>query len=514
MFLAVALAAFLASFLEFRTELIDDAYISLRYARHLAAGHGLVWNPGEPVEGYTDFLWVLLLSLVNPTPAGAWGLGLLTGALLLLVAARPPGSLRLAGPAGALLPVTLAANLAVPFWAAKGLETPLYSLLLTAGLFLYAASRDAEPADPSAGRRAVLGIHILALSALARPEGLLFLVLAVADRALRSRGRDRSALLLPVLLLAPHFAFRLAYYGYPLPNTFYAKVGFAPEQFLRGLDYLWRFFAHPQSLLFVAALPAGLRGTPAHRFLAAALLAGLAGIVYVGGDAFGAFRFLVPLLPALHLLALAGAASVASRVGARAPQAGGLVGPAAALLLAALAFAESRGPVLAEEREVVRFTSLMVQVGRVLKERTPPWVTIALNPTGAVPYYSERRAIDMLGLNDVHIAHQREETMGLQKAGHEKGDGAYVLSRRPDLILIGNVWVDDKIEVTKLFPSRKSEVQISKLPETYEKYELVYFALPDGDLKLKALALRDKTRLPESGWGPTSFTPIPKAKWE
>src|SRR5262245_60209180 len=42
---------------------IDDAFISLRYARNLATGHGLVYNAGERVEGYTNFLWALFLAL-------------------------------------------------------------------------------------------------------------------------------------------------------------------------------------------------------------------------------------------------------------------------------------------------------------------------------------------------------------------------------------------------------------------------------------------------------------------
>ena len=47
----------------------DDAFISFRYARNLATGHGLVWNPGERVEGYTNFLWTLLMA----APAATWG---------------------------------------------------------------------------------------------------------------------------------------------------------------------------------------------------------------------------------------------------------------------------------------------------------------------------------------------------------------------------------------------------------------------------------------------------------
>src|SRR5438094_320890 len=40
---------------------VDDAYISFQYARHFAHGEGLVYNVGERVEGYTNFLWVIML---------------------------------------------------------------------------------------------------------------------------------------------------------------------------------------------------------------------------------------------------------------------------------------------------------------------------------------------------------------------------------------------------------------------------------------------------------------------
>ncbi len=70
----------------------DDAYISFRYARNLVDGHGLVWNPGEWVEGYTNFLWVLILALgmklgVDPATTAAIG-GVLAGAAVLWLLAQ------------------------------------------------------------------------------------------------------------------------------------------------------------------------------------------------------------------------------------------------------------------------------------------------------------------------------------------------------------------------------------------------------------------------------------------
>ena len=43
--------------------LADDAFISFRYSQHLAEGHGLVFNVGEKVEGYSNFLWVVLVAI-------------------------------------------------------------------------------------------------------------------------------------------------------------------------------------------------------------------------------------------------------------------------------------------------------------------------------------------------------------------------------------------------------------------------------------------------------------------
>jgi arabinofuranosyltransferase len=526
---AAGLALFVGFTLHFRGELIDDAYISLTYARHLAQGNGLVWNPGERVEGYTDFLWVILLSLTGATPAAARALAFVAGAVLVWVIATLPRDLVARRPALALLPILVAAHLSFAFWTAKGLETALFALLLTAGLFRCASA--------SRLRESLLGIHLLSLAALTRPEGLLFVALAVAY-TLRSVTRDAKTralvLVFPVALLAPHLVFRLAYYGYFLPNTYYVKVGASIDQWLRGLDYLVKFLAFPGAILLAAIFAFPRAMTPAERFLTIALLAGVASVVYVGGDAFGANRFLVPLLPVMGFLAISGFHRVLERLAARAALPGSTnarstkdlkgaapAGPRIAriapivitLILAISSFAASWGPVRAEEAAVTNFTRLMIEVGRLIKENTPEHFTIALNPAGAVPYYAERRAIDMLGLNDEHIAHSKARVLGSRKAGHEKGDGAYVLSRRPNMILIGNVWVDESDTVKAIYPSRQSEVQIMKTPDIYERYELVFFPLGDGR-SLKALVLREGTSLPECGWGPKNFRSIPKEKWQ
>jgi arabinofuranosyltransferase len=527
--LFAAMALYAAVTFHYRTELIDDAYISLRYARNLATGHGLVWNPGERVEGYTNFLWVLVLALIRAGPFTVWALGVIAGAALLVFLARLPRSLEIPGAAGALLPLVVAAHPAFGFWAAKGLETSLFSLLLTVGVCVAASARDF--------RKRLLGIHLLCLASLTRPEGLLFVILAVAAEVLRNdraeAGRDRMAMrlaacLLPLGLIVPHVVFRLAYYGYPLPNTFYAKVGGGIEQWWRGVVYLSSFFVLPEGILYLFAIVALVKEKTPFRILGIALVAGFAEVIYVGGDGFGAHRFLVPLLPILCLLTVKGMSRVVSLAVARGDPVDPSMGEPgfrprriaqfAPIVLAILAFATGLRASEAEEREVKSFTSLMIEAARVLKARTPEGITIALNPSGAIPYYCGRRTIDMLGLNDVHIAHRPVEGMGRLRAGHEKGDGAYVLSRRPELILINNVWIDEARAVRSVNGVGRSEGEILEDPALYRQvlseYILVRFSMPNG-LSLKALALRQST--PFEGTGrprtPGGVLDIPEAPW-
>ena len=90
----LALLAFLAY--GARRFLLDDAFISFRYARNLLEGNGLVWNPGERVEGYSNFLWVLELAGIwaatgVPPEEAAWWLSVAyTVATLAAMGLRKP----------------------------------------------------------------------------------------------------------------------------------------------------------------------------------------------------------------------------------------------------------------------------------------------------------------------------------------------------------------------------------------------------------------------------------------
>ena len=104
--------------------------------------------------------------------------------------------------------------------------------------------------------------------------------------------------------------------------------------------------------------------------------------------------------------------------------------------------------------------------GEHLRDHFPAETLVALNPAGIIPYYSGMPTIDMLGLNDVHIAHHgRRSPKGL--FGHMVGDGDYVLSREPDVILFGAALGKDAS------PYFVSDRQIWRDPRLRRHYEPV-----------------------------------------
>ena len=216
--------------------LCDDAFNSFRYTRNLLEGHGLVFNPSEYVEGYTNFLWILELAAIwgvfglRPEHAAPWlsvAYTIGTVAAMLWWVARLP-SLQNRGLVGWMALGLLCSSATFAVWTSGGgLETRQFTFFIVAAvvcLSLYANSR--------AGL--LTASFSLAAAELTRPEGLLLAACCFAwfavQRLVRERKigapliRDMLLLVAPfVVLVAAHYLFRYAYYGEWLPNTYYAK---------------------------------------------------------------------------------------------------------------------------------------------------------------------------------------------------------------------------------------------------------------------------------------------------
>lgn len=132
----------------------EDAFISFRYARNLVDGHGLVFNPGERVEGYTNFLWVLLTAAVmkaggDPVPFARYAGAAVSLALVVLVwrAARRRDAPR--GRTGGLVAAAVVAcSTSVAVEAVQGLETVPFAFLVTAGVLAGIAAREGAAGRP------------------------------------------------------------------------------------------------------------------------------------------------------------------------------------------------------------------------------------------------------------------------------------------------------------------------------------------------------------------------------
>ncbi len=474
-----------------RFGVIDDAFIAFRYAEHFVQGHGLVFNLGERVEGYTCFLWVMLLSL--PTALGldlvvaSKIFGALFAVMTLVVTARffPTDSASLPRTRW-LAPALLVGNAAVGMWAVHGLETALFMLLLTLAL-----RADGREGGEQPSRAGIAGVWY-GLATLTRPEGMIAFFASLLFRGVAGRGslKDRKVLshaLVYGAIVLPHFVWRYFYYGYPLPNTYYAKVALSWPLVVRGSEYVLGFFGGFGALLFLA-LPLTL--WVARRDRKIALLAFVTGahlcaVVLEGGDGFPGYRFLIPIAPALYLLVQAGVEELVrlSRQAGRRR-----IFARIAFLIAALGVPLHAhhlfGSAIEEARGADKFTRRLTLVGQTLRRVLPPTTRISLNPVGAVPYYSRLYTIDMLGLTDEHIAHTDVAMQASGYAGHEKGDGDYILDRAPEVILLGNVQVARKgpVNLQRIhWPLLGiSEHEIGRSPRTQRLYTPAQLRLPDG----------------------------------
>ncbi len=455
--------------------LSDDAFISFRYAQNLAQGHGLVYNVGERVEGYTNFLWTVLAALVIALGGDVAVWSHLAGAALgvAIVLLTYGLGARLAGAPWGLLAALIAGtsqSLLLYTGRGSGLEAGLFALLVLAGSERYLAFHQAateqrgDPADAGAAdaRPLIASGLLLALAALTRPEGVLVFALTAAHLALRASadgdlrrwaGRLLALALRPsplwvlagafLAIYLPYFAWRLWYYGDLLPNTFYAKTGGGLSQVLRGAAYAGAFALTLGGPLLLVALAPWARGWRAalaswRGYLLPLTLAYSAYIIAVGGDHFRGERFFVPLLPWIAILMADGAAALYAAAAPRVPRA---LAPVAALAvavavgagaLAALGRTRPIDPIIQGLDESVW---IWRDIGWWMADHTSSEASLAAAGAGAVAFYGQRETVDLYGLTDRHIGRLEIEGMGEGVAGHEKRDPVYVLEvRRPTYI--------------------------------------------------------------------------------
>jgi arabinofuranosyltransferase len=456
----------------------EDAYITYRFARNVAEGHGFVWNVGEaPVEGFTNFLWLLLsvgaYRLGLDLPRFTQGLGVLAGMVTLVYAWRFSTEVLRHRPGVALFTTTLLAACGpLATWATSGLETVPFTLTVTMAVFY--ASRLPSPAS---SRNTMIAAVCLLLATLTRPEGFgLFVIVAAAQGVLgRSawqshRSRDAgllAATYVPLFLL--YFAWRYHTFGYLLPNTFYAKTGGGLEQVRRGVMYLAYFALHfgmpcvPWAVLAAWRLSGDRDGrkdpdslTPdlaeerrRGLVIGGSVVVGYLGYVaLVGGDYMAMYRFVVPVLPLVVsmfgelgelavpdappprwrrvILGLLGIGSIGGVLLQSTPYEG------AVFALTPRMHGTYRG-VRVERWHVNRFHVIGEFFNRQTRTADDSVLTWDI---GVVGYITRLKIYDALGIVDPVIAHGPIDAgLGNGLPGHERQNLEYSYSRHPTFVM-------------------------------------------------------------------------------
>ncbi len=426
----------------------DDPMISLRYARNLVQHGELVWNLGERVEGYTNFFHLMLtagLMKLGAAPFAALGVvNVLATALLLaccwlgmrhvLVEGRStlPAGIDAVAAAG-LLVVMASAPLAL--WTIGGLEPVLVAALHMAGLVCLLQAR----ADARRTGLPWLAGLCFGAAVLTRPDAVLIVGACLGGWMLIGPGgwpARLSSIWRPVALagviVLTHLAWRYSYYGEWVPNTFFAKIGIpAAVRIPNALGYARESLLQVPAILLALVL-FGLaelerKSTPLMRLLAGAILLHLAYLFWSGGDHMPGARLYLPAL------GLAGLLIVAALAGAPEDQR-----PWRTAFCVVLALV-TNFTTPAQRTDLATFTGKLV--GEHLSRTEKPGTLVALSTAGSIPFHAPQlRFIDMLGLNDYTIARRNPVPFVMHwqhLPGHAKGDGAYVLSRKPDLIILG-----------------------------------------------------------------------------
>jgi len=467
-------ALLLSQFFSFDV-LQDDAFISFRYIRNFLAGHGLVFNIGERVEGYTNFFWIILLAFLTklglPLIETARFLGVLAGIGTVFMAAYT--AYRLYPKRNWVwilsVPTLLAANGALAYWAGSGLETGLFTFLAAAAAVTYFS-------------RLALSLLLLALATLTRPEGALLAFLFGASGILLKQKSWKGTLTFwggLALLLLPFAVFKWLYYGSLFPNPFYAKTGFSTEYWKSGMEYSFMFLKH-YGLSGAALLLPLILWKKLAVFSQFSLLVFLGYSLYVaavGGDVLPAHRFFVPILTLFYLPFADVLSLVLRKSKFRDPVFG------TSMLLLGFIFYWLPSSYLHTTASMDRQLTFKMTVYAHFFATYTTAKCFAITAAGALPYHlMDRRFVDMVGLTDPVVAKNPAKIDGLISTVKERSYNArYVLAQKPDIILFN----------TGVKPTSLPERALFLYPDFRRNYRLE-FAYPEGNFLMYYRRFQDR----------------------
>jgi arabinofuranosyltransferase len=465
--------------------LFDDEMISMRYARNLAHGFGLVYNPGgDRVEGFTNPLWVLYMALLHLLPVSAPKISLLVQltALALLainlvvikrLAESVSGDSRRVGLCAAFL---TAFYVPLANWGLQGSEVCVVTLIVSASALM--AIRCVESESSAIPLYLLLGVATLFRLDAFVPGLIVIGTLALMDPHRRWQHAILGTLVL-ALFIGAQTGFREYYYHDLLPNTYYLKMTGFPlvPRLIRGAIAAIRFLVEMNPILPILVVAILVLRRDWRLLLLGMIFGGvLAYSIWVGGDfveeAGGSNRFISIAMPLFFILLACALDSCASFIASSFSDLGSFAKPEAAGILAVITVLSLISADLPVRNDTpgfrfndvsslpcaalfllnppydVTMNRLNVDLGLVVRKVTDKDARIMVGGAGATPYFADRFSIETLGKTDRTIARENWKPIVTDGArwqsflpGHFKWDYYHaIVEMKPDLILSFVPW--------------------------------------------------------------------------
>jgi arabinofuranosyltransferase len=427
----------------------DDAFISFRYAKNIAQGLGPVFNPGERVEGYTNFLWTLLLAAIFKAGGSLvlwsrilsiiFSLATITTFIFWIRQDRKNSLLMY------LFPAFLVFSTPFFVWSTGGLETAFYTYLVFNAIIVLFYAID---------QKSKIGLLFSSLlfvaTVLTRPDGILFWSLSsvfIVILLIRQKLNFKSLLsfIIPfIIIYGSYYYWRFDYYGKLFPNTFYIKVS-SFWLYSYGFRYFLLFLIKsslwiPLALMiFYFSFFKLIFKTSQTAFLILTIVTYIVYIISIGGDFMDLSRFFMPILPLIFLLFY-----MIQSNRDRFKYTGKII---FIMVMSLVLFAglnlyiahQSRKPAYFWEIDSIGsledYSNKWSSVARVLRESGAPGDSVAITAAGIIPYYTGMYTIDCLGLIAPDLT-KYDKRGNVNRPGHSRWiKYDYLYSLRPQFII-------------------------------------------------------------------------------
>jgi len=451
--------------------LFDDAMISMRYAWNFSHGNGLVWNPGERVQGYTNLLMTLLMSFATLIFSKSIAVLFIqiTGIVFMLIIAAL--TMQIAGEIfykehsefhTLLRILSFLCGLTyypLAYWSLMGMETGMLTMFLLGGVLMaikYVRSKDQK----------LLWISAMSfgLAFLTRNDSVIFAILVWIYFLWATFEPDKNngrllQLAAPsgfyLLVVIGQLMFQYFYYGQMLPNTYLLKLTGMPFalRIQGGLGFVFLFLKETAFILTLATIGMVIHFRKEKFLLFSFILTALSYQAYVGGDPWNYWRMMAPVIPLVIILAMDALITIANGLTRRNSFRSGLAPHRAAIRNSFVAASILTGMLITNWRflpealfQVNPYQSIRnlenVNIAIVLNEILRSDATVGVFWAGSIPYYTDKKTVDFLGKSDPYIAHLPPDISGsiswwgMQSVpGHNKYDLNYsIVSLKPTYV--------------------------------------------------------------------------------